>query len=293
MTFVATSSGHATSRGALALVGLLSSGCADELTERLDPVVIGLSDDIPPVYDDGELVIYEAKIPLSLPIVAPSQERLDALWEADALEPFERLPWVKAEDVRIQVSYSLTNLDPQAHEVWLMIDPWNEFGRYEPAVVVADEEATRDFSGVDLLFRLPGTEDDNLLGADSEGRVVGTLTFDDMHELAMDLATVFQVLTDVVVEEDAEEDPRSTLVNHAFNTRNRSYNSPLLAAYAPEIVPGLIGFDVGIRAATPVNVALELLIEVEDRSGLRLPQDGESWEMIELPEAIVSSTGIR
>lgn len=276
--------------GLLCLIGL---GCTDELSLRLDPVVIGLSDDTPAVYDDGELVIYEAKIPLELPVVAPSQQQLENLWQADALEPFERLPWVRSDDFRVQVSYSLTNLDAGAHEIWLMVDPWNEFGRYEPAVVVADEEAVRDFSGIDLLFLLPGTEDENLRGADSAGRVVGTLTFDDMHELAIDLATVFQMLTDIEVEEDAEEDPRSTLVNHAFNVRNRSYNSPLLEPYTPQIVPGLIGFDVGIRTSSPANIALELLIEIEDQTGSRLSGDGENWEMIEFPETVVSSTGIR
>lgn len=272
---------------------LVLSGCGSESAHRMDPVVVGLSDDIPAVYDDGELVIYEAKVPVPLPIIAPTEAQMTGLWESEALEPFERLPWVSAARVRVQVSYSLTNLDSQAHEVWLMIDPWNEFGRYEPAIVVADEEATRDFSGIDLLFRVPGTEDQNLQGADSEGRIVGTFSFDDMHELATDLATVFQVLEDVEVGEDAEEDPRSTLVNHAFNPRNRSYNSPLLANHLPEIVPGLVGFDVGIRSSAPANIALELLIELEDESGLRVPIKRGRYEPMALPDTIVSSTGLR
>lgn len=279
--------------GLLLIVGaaMLLAGCGDEQSLRLDPVVVALSENVAPVYDDGELVIYEAKLPVELPIVAPSDEQLQFLRGLEAPEPFNRMPWFQVADVNTQITFTLTNLDPEAHEVWLMIDPWNEFARYEPAIVVSDDEAVRDLSGIDLLFRLPGTEDENLIGAEADGRVVGTLSFDDMAELATDLATVFTIVSAIEIDEESEEDPRSTLVNHAFNVRNRSYNSPLLEAYQPQAVPGLVGFDIGIRTSEAANVALELFIEVQDASGKRLLGPGDDRAQLRPPDQVISSAG--
>lgn len=259
-------------------------GCGDGDTRRLDPVSVALADSVAPIYDDGELTIYEAKTSLSLPILAPGSAQLAAL-SAQPSDLFERQPWVTAEDVEVQVTWTLSNLDAADHSVWVMIDPWNEFGRYSPSIVVTDEEAVRDLSGIDMLFLLPGVGDATV----PEPRIVGTFTFDDMAELALDLATVFKILRDAVpIGEDAE-DPRSRLVNHAFNVRNRSYNSPLLAPYRPDVVPGLTGFDFGVRTAEPANVALEMFVEVRDRHGDRVAERGRSVRLIEPPQLVISA----
>ena len=120
-------------------------GCSDDSERRLDPISVAMPGDegFAPIYSDDELTIYESKTSLMLPIVAPRPEQLEAL-NSEAADPFERLPWVKQSDVHVQVTWTLSNLDPDAHAVWVMIDPWNEFGRYEPAVHISDEGATRD-----------------------------------------------------------------------------------------------------------------------------------------------------
>jgi len=118
---------------------------------------------------------------------------------------------------------------------------------------------------------------------------VGTFTFDDMAELALDFATVFKILNDAVPTQDEEEDPRATLINHAFNVRNRSYNSPLLEPYRPAVVPGLVGFDFGVRTFEPANVALEILVEVQDRQGNRVAQRGQSVRLLDPPETVISA----
>ena len=189
----------------------------------------------------------------------------------------------------VQVTFTLSNLDAEAHEVWVMIDPWNEFGRYEPAIVVSDDEAFRDFSGIDMLYRVPGLEEP-VPGGRDDARLIDTFTFEDMDELAIDFATVFRILSDVVVGEDAEEDPRSTLVNHAFNVRNRTYDSPLLDRYRPEVVPGLTGFDFGIRTSEPANVALEIVVEILDRHGGKVADRGQRATLLEASERVISST---
>lgn len=264
-------------------IGLL--GCSSEVTRRLDPAVVAMSDRLAPVYDDGELTIYEAKTGLMLPIIAPRPDQAAAL-EGQAIDPFERRPWVTDADLQIEVTWTLSNLDPQAHEVWVMFDPWNEFGRYEPAIEINGDEAVRDLSGIDMLFLLPGVE-----GADGvapDPRLVGTVTFDDMDELALDFATVFKIIRDAVPIDATEDDPRSTLVNNAFNVRNRSYNSPLLAAYHPGVVPALVGFDFGVRTSEPANVALEILVEMRDRQGDRVAERGQSVRLLDAPTTVVS-----
>jgi hypothetical protein len=272
-------------RGGLAVTYLLTfPACGDEETRHLPPVSVALAEGVAPFYDDGELTIYQARSSQQLPIIAPRPDQLDALVEQPS-DPFERRPWISRDDVRVQVTWTLSNLDPTEHEVWVMLDPWNEFGRYEPAIQINDDEAVRDLSGIDMLFLLPGVGD---AAVAADPRIVGTFTFDDMAELALDFATVFKILNDAVPSAD-EDDPRAILINHAFNVRNRSYNSPLLEPYRPAVVPGLVGFDFGVRTFEPANVALEILVEVQDRHGDRVAQRGESVRLLDPPETVISA----
>jgi hypothetical protein len=251
-------------------------------------VSVALAESVPPVYDDGELTIYEAKTSLMLPIIAPNDADMERL-SAEPSDPFERQPWVTRDDIGVQVTWTLSNLDPVDRSVWVMIDPYNEFGRYAPAVVVTGDEAVRDLSGIDMLFLLPGTGTGTAGGVRAEPRVVGTFTFDDMAELALDFATVFRILEDAAPNGEDEDDPRSTLINYAFNVRNRSYNSPLLEPYVPQTVPGLIGFDFGVRSFEPANVALEILVEVRDRQGDRVAERGQTVRLLDPPDVVISA----
>jgi hypothetical protein len=269
-----------------AVAALCLAACSNDDMLRLEPTSVALTEGAAPVYDDGELTIYEAKTGLMLPILAPSDEELATLSQ-QAPDPFEREPWITSGDVRVQVNWTLSNLDPGGHSIWVMIDPWNEFGRYEPAIHVSDDEAVRDFSGIDMLFDLPGVEEDSPTGG-SGPRLHGTFTYDDMDELAGDFATVFKILSSVVPDEDTEEDPRATLVNHAFNVRDRSYNSPLLAPYRPAVVPGLVGFDFGVRSFEPANVALEVVVEIDDSNGERVWERGQRAVLLEPPGEVVT-----
>lgn len=267
---------------------VLVIACGSGDTRRLSPVSVALSEGVPPVYDDGELTIYEAKTSLMLPIIAPREPDMARL-SAQPSDPFERQPWITHDDVGVQVTWTLSNLDATDRSVWVMIDPYNEFGRYEPAVVVTNDEATRDLSGIDMLFLLPGTASTETGERVAEPRIVGTFTFDDMDELALDFATVFKILEEAVPSDDSDDDPRATLVNYAFNVRNRSYNSPLIEPYRPPTVPGLVGFDFGVRTSEPANVALEILVEIVDHRGDRVAERGQSVRLLEAPEAVISA----
>src|SRR4029077_5917631 len=74
-------------------------------------------------------------------------------------------------------------LEKDGQNVEILIDPWNEFGRYVPGVNVGEEETVPNLSGIDLLIHVDGMQ-----------RRTGTFTFDDMDEVAIDLATVENIL---------------------------------------------------------------------------------------------------
>ena len=60
----------------LVAAGVLgAAGCSDDETRRLAPVSVALADTVPPIYDDGELTIYEARTSLMLPIIAPTEKK--------------------------------------------------------------------------------------------------------------------------------------------------------------------------------------------------------------------------
>jgi hypothetical protein len=256
----------------LALVAVASSACSSTRNERLDPAVVAMDTSVAPIYDDGELTLYEVKSSVRLPVIAPGQANWDELWRTN-VEPFGRLPWVTNRDLEVQVSFTLSNLDAAEHVVEVLLDPWNEFGRYWPGLQVVDAdngELLPNLSGINERFLLPGVREGEA------SRITGTFTFDDMDEMAIDFATVMNIIENLQPPADlGETDPRVTYANHAFSRQNRSYNSPLVAPYRPQVIPGLVGFDFGLRTEEPANIALEVLVEVVDVDGKKLMQDSE------------------
>ena len=251
-----------------ALLGVLAVGCSnEETTHRLEPVMVGMTDTTAPVFDDGETTLYEVKLPVQLPMVAPTQGELRDL-NSKNIPPYPRAPWVLEDDVDVQITWTLSNLDSQNHNVHLLIDPWNEFGRYWPAIaVVNDDEQIPNLSGIQFYFELPGTQDGR------PSRRHGTITFEDMEELAIDFATVMNIIENVQpVDPNAmggaqygdTGDPVA-LVNHAFSFRNRSHNDILIQQYIPQITAGLTGFDLGLRMNSAGNVAVEVVVELVDK----------------------------
>ncbi|MET0595584.1 MAG: hypothetical protein ABW133_22995 [Polyangiaceae bacterium] len=261
---------------ALAWIGALLAasgavGCAAESDKQTyDPVALGMTADSPPFYDDGETTIYQVKRPISIPIVRPTDA--DRMVLAPALPPYARTPWITIKDVRVQVTWTISNLEKQARNVELLIDPWNEFARYVPGFNVGEEETVPDLSGIDLLMRVEGMS-----------RKKGVFTFDDMDEVATDLATA-QNIIGANADPATAEDGVNGLVNHTFEIHNRSNDNDLLIKrYIPKTIAGLVGFDLGLRTFAAGNVAVEVIVEVMDHAGNRvavddqLKLDGSMW----------------
>jgi hypothetical protein len=286
--------------GPLAL-GLAAWGCSSEETERLDPATVAMTDctlpghsadcePLAPIYDDGELTLYEVKQEFQLPVITPGDQNLQRLYQSP-VEPFDRTPWVTKDDIRVQVSFTLSNLDRGEHVVEVLVDPWNEFGRYWPGLQVVDAEEGEllpNLSGINERFLLPGTDHGEA------SRIYGTFTYDDMEEMAIDFATVMNIIENFegLVLEEGETDPRVTYANHAFSRSNRSYNSPLIARYRPAIIPGLVGFDFGLRTEAEANVALEIFVEVIDVNDDKLVQEADDIPLRRPDEQITVGTAL-
>jgi hypothetical protein len=277
----------------LGLLATLSVGCASEDHEENLPLVqVGMINDpmglMPPIYDDGQMEIYEVKKGTAFPILDPTDVIRGELNQIN-VEPYGRRPWVTTDDIGVQVTWTLSNLDDEERVVELLVDPWNEFGRYYPGLQLTDadnEEYMPNFSGIDKRY---------ILGAKSEGtasRVHGTYTFADLQEMATDLATVMDLLKNPPMlggDPEDMEDPTVTYANHAFHWQNRSHNDLLVKKWVPAVIAGLTGLDVGFRTYEPANVALEVAVEVVDKNGKRVRKEGEEdKELLRPTEAIIT-----
>lgn len=271
---------------ALGFLAALCAGCGSQDQEQNLPLLqVGMTAEVAPLYDDGELQIFEVKKGVAFPILAPSDLTRGELNQLH-VEPYGRRPWVTTDDVEVQLSWTLSNLDDRAHDVELLVDPWNEFARYYPGLQLTDadnQEYLPNLSGIDQRYAV---------GPSSSGdasRVHGTYTFADLKELATDFATVMNLLKNPPPgEADADDDPTVVYANHAFHRQNRSYRDALTQAWVPDVIAGLTGLDVGFRTSEPANLAIEVAIEVVDQNGKRLRPPGSSAPLLPPTENVLT-----
>ena len=267
-------------------LALLAFGCGDddEQERSLDPLVLGMNTEVAPSYESQELTLYEVKLPVALPIRQPSRIDMQQLEGRDA-PPFPHYPFVLADQVQVQVTWTLSNLDEEDHAVDILIDPWNEFGRYWPGFEEVDDELQPNLSGIEETLLAFGTK------GDRESRRHGTFTFEDMHELAVDFATAFNMIGGNSPPDEGVCE-LVQCVNHVFHGQNRSFEDKLAQPHIPGTIPGLIGFDLGLRTREPANVAIEIVVEVIDKgSGKVLAEDSTEPAMQEPTDYVTAGTG--
>ncbi len=236
-----------------------TAACANSNdTEVGQPVVLGMQDDIAPVYDDGQVQMYQVEKQVPLPIRPPK----DGERPSGDVDPYPDPPYYLAKDTRITVRFTVSSLEDKPVDVWLLVDGWNEFVAYVPGLVVGDEMTTPNRSGRELPFVLP-----------PKGRVEGIITPDDMVELATDLATAMELHEKPPDAKGPFGGP--VLYNRANDPQNRS-NQPdiVLGPYIPQVVAGITGFDLGLRTYEKAKLAVEIVVDVEDLKGdLVIPTD--------------------
>jgi hypothetical protein len=272
---------------------LAAVACSQSANNQTTPPVdLGMTSTMTPYYQSQDLTLYEAQTPVALPVKQPSSSDLASLGGTPAGTPYPHAPWLTADDEQLEVHYILSNIDSTQHTVWLLIDPWNEFVRYSPGVTVVDDEESTPNFGYDLPFLLPAMS-----------RVEGTITTDDMHEIAIKLASVENLLASpqAMAAADAGADAgmmntfNSTgYANNIMNPQNRSNGGdPIYTPWIPPVIAGLTGFDLGIRTSEQANVAVEITIDVQDVNGNRFVPVDSSQPKIGLPPVTLSPAGAR
>jgi hypothetical protein len=242
--------------------------------------VVALGATEAPTYADANLTLYESQTPVAFPVRKPTAADMASLTGTDT--PYPHPPFLLASNEVIEVNFTLTNLDKQEHAIFLLIDPWNEFVRYKPGVtVVSDDETEPNLSGIEQGYVLEPLQ-----------RVQGNITSDQMTTLALKLDTAMAIVG-ATISPMASFDA-ATLMNHDFDIQNTpGPNDPLLAQYTPKVVAGLTGFDLGLQSTEPINVAIELTINVVDTGSGKIVPVGSTEALIGVPPAYLKIPGSR
>jgi len=267
------------------VAGACNDGSADQVTQ---PVDVGMTDKTPPYYSDGQLTLYQVEVPVALPVRKMTSADVQAVGAAPKGTPYPRGVFLRAEDESVEVRFTISNIDAAPHDVWLLIDPWNEFVRWRPGVTVIDDETTMPNYGYDMEFTVAGKQ-----------RIEGTITADDVHEIAIKLAAVEKLLASPQAQGQGTGTgyDATQIANNIFNPQNRSNSVPsdlLYTPWIPPVVAGVTGFDLGLRTTEPANVAVEIVIDVQDLRGNRfVPQDKKADQEMGLPHQVLSPPAAR
>lgn len=299
--------------GILPLLALASGGAfvstvacsnGDNPSDQVTPPVdLGMTDKMVPYYQDQKLTMYEVQTPVALPVRAPDANDWKTLGPVPKGTPYPRAPFLKTGDELVTLHYTISNIDNQQHAVWLLVDPWNEFVRWDPGVTVVSDEETSPNWGYDLAFLMA-----------PQSRVEGTLTSDDMQEIAIKLASVENMLaspqakaaTNMDAGSDGADDPNAmssgpssfdpaATANNIFNPQNRSNSGdPLYSPWIPPVVAGLTGFDLGLRTYEAANIAIEITMEIQDVNGNRfIAQGTKGVALLPMPTTTLRPPGAK
>jgi hypothetical protein len=274
-----------------------SDGSGDQVTQ---PQAVGMTNMTQPIYSDGQLTLYEVQVEVPFPVRKPTDAERMALGPAPKGTAYSHMPFLKADDESVEVHYVISNVDSVSHNVWLLIDPWNEFVRWKPGVTVVNDEETIPNEGYDQQFVVP-----------AKSRIQGTITPDDIHEIAIKLASVqnFLASPEGMPPMDGGMMDNSLnptqVCNNIFDYQNRSNSDPpdlFFTPWIPPVIAGLTGFDLGLRMESEAtggmgaagNVAVEITMDVQDLNGNRMvPQDRTSDPKIGVPHRILSPPAAR
>ncbi len=244
-----------------------------------------------PFYNDGETTLFEAQIPVLLPVRKMTAADVAAAGAAPAGTPYPSGVFLQAGDESVEIHFTLSNVDTADHNVWLLLDPWNEFVRWVPGVTVTEEEVIPNF-GYDTYYTVP-----------AKTRVVGTITSDDVHEIAIKLASVEQLIASPQAQAQIQAQASgqmtamdtfdaTSIANNIFNPQNRSNSTPsdpLYVPWIPPVIAGITGFDLGLRTSEPANLAVEITMEVVDLRGDRfVTQDNPNAAQMGMPPVSLS-----
>jgi hypothetical protein len=232
-------------RGCIIVLGLLIAvlGCADDrkYAGGSNLYQVALTSSTAAAFTQGQDSVYIVERRVELPVRKPSQTELDDLHKAAGgfgKLPFPRLPWVERGDLELQVDFTLSNLDDQQHDVAVTLNGFDEFFEYQPGITVADDQVIPDYAEWERLYKL-----------DAKQRVTYTVREEELDEAATDLATVVNGA------------PNS---NEVVYYENKSATDTRSQRYMPKVIPGLMGFRLGLRATGVGRILLEASVRMRD-----------------------------
>lgn len=222
----------------------IATACGNTADQRTDSRVftLAMTDKTPPALSAGNGGgVYEMQVPVAIPLI----ER-PAQLPGTQVKPYPRVVWYTPSDLRVQVSYVLTNAGDQDLDVEILLDGWNEFIRYTPMVSVDEEgNVNADLSTLDRRVYIHGHE-----------RLTGTFSFDDMERVAYDLATIM----------NGAPNPF-----HVVESHTKLLDDLSTKPYVPSVIDGITGFDLSVRTMQPANLELEATLEMIDQGGFLVP----------------------
>ncbi|MCZ7687052.1 MAG: hypothetical protein M5U28_53230 [Sandaracinaceae bacterium] len=195
---------------------------------------------------DGDVFLVEQRI--EIPYRLPTAEELAALGDVgDAQIPYASLPWLRRGDIELQIDYTISNLaTDQTVDVAVTANGFNEFHEYNPGIQIVENEVVPDYSGWERTIRLePGA------------RVSGTIRQEHFDEIAVDLATVVNGVPNA---------------NQIVHPQSHSAVDPRQQMFIPDVIPGLVGVRMGLRAiaeagGAPPTLVMELTLRAFDLRG--------------------------
>jgi hypothetical protein len=261
---------------AVAVLSLL--GCSED-DHFFPPEVFAMRTDMPPVAEGERISYWQVQTRFEIPLrdLTQSEERQIEATYANPPAPYRRMPWIEVGDLDVEIEYTITNQsgvgeepmgDPEGYAdnvegvaVEVLVDGWTEFTEYIPGIVVVDDEATPNLSTVDDYVIVP-----------NGGRITGAVRTDQLEEVMYDLATIYS----------APDDVNANCVVYFPN----DHEDPARCQYAvvPDVIPGLVGFTIGMRTTEPADLALEYVVRVHDAEGkLWIDEDMPLRERWNLP----------
>ncbi|GAB4201715.1 MAG: hypothetical protein OHK0013_14030 [Sandaracinaceae bacterium] len=210
---------------------------------------LAFTPDTPPFFMGDEESLYLIETPVMLPIRPPSAAEEAALGDG---------PWVRRGDYQVQLTFTVTNLDTErARFVGVTLNGINPLYEYVPGFTVDDDDVIPNFSQWERTYVLePG-----------ESRTV-TVREEEIDEMTVDLAS-------------ATSTPEcQRIANQIVYFANQAGIDPRSTACIPEVVPGLLGIKLGLRAvgSEPPPIVLEASAIVRDVRDRIAASGQEPWE---------------
>jgi hypothetical protein len=235
-------------------------------------VQLAMPANTPPLAMSRESVLYSVEEDVYLPILPPTDAQMTTL-EGMQPAPFARMPWAQRGDYEIELSLVITNVDTMRVATTATINGINEFNRYLPGFSINDNAIVPDFSQWERTWSLmPG-----------ERRTI-TVREEELDEVATDLASA--VNAGVMV---GDMTTCSDIANELVYFMNQSSIDHRSLMCVPSVVPGLVGFVIGLRAegapGSPAPaVAIEASVRLRDIHS-RLALTGMQWDVEGLGQA--------